>query len=227
MTEMIKKILGFVVFGILLAVLFFNTHMTLIGSGFLIGDGNYVFTYHDLVKEAETIKVRFPNEDDIAAKVIFIDPSINLAILKLEVIPKVKPQPLKISRQELGPISKSVFTLGYPWTNTLADQHILIEGSAYEDASILIDLNMALDPVHSGSPLFNTRQEVIGMVLFVTHAKTGFSHESSNNFAIPAQLLRKALKAAKIDATHSPMENLTKEVFISKSRNNIVLIEAR
>jgi len=223
---MIKVIGGFFLFGVLLVVLFFNTHMTLLGSGFLVGDGTHVLTYHHLVKEKETLTVKFPNEDNIEAKVVLLDPARNLAILKLKDTPKVKRQPLVINPNGLRPKRESVFTLGYPWTNTLQDQHVLIEGSA-GITSILIKLNMALDPLHSGSPLFNTQQEVVGMVLLEAHAKTAFSVKGSNNFAIPAMLLEKVIDAAKINATPAPDTNLTRQAFISKSRNNIVLIEAR
>ena len=223
---MIKVIGGFFLFGVLLVVLFFNTHMTLLGSGFLVGDGTHVLTYHHLVKEKETLTVKFPNEDNIEAKVVLLDPASNLAILKLKDTPKVKRQPLVINPNGLGPKSEAVFTLGYPWTNTLQDQHVLIEGSA-DITSILIKLNMPLDPVHSGSPLFNAQQEVVGMVLLEAHAKSAFPVKGSNNFAIPAMLLEKVLDAARINATPAPDTNLTRQAFISKSRNNIVLIEAR
>jgi len=223
---MIKVVGGFFLFGVLLVMLFFNTHATLLGSGFLVGDGTHVLTYHQLVKEKETLTVKFPNEDNIEAEIVFLDPASNLAILKLKDAPKVKRQPLVIKQNGLGPKSESVFTLGYPWTNTLQDQHVLIEGSA-NIRSILIKLNMALDPVHSGSPLFNTQQEVVGMVLSEAHAKSAFPVKGTNNFAIPALLLEKALDAARINATPAPDTNLTRQAFISKSRNNIVLIEAR
>ena len=223
---MIKVVGGFFLFGVLLVMLFFNTHATLLGSGFLVGDGTHVLTYHQLVKEKETLTVKFPNEDNIEAEIVFLDPASNLAILKLKDAPKVKRQPLVIKQNGLGPKSESVFTLGYPWTNTLQDQHVLIEGSA-NITSILIKLNMALDPVHSGSPLFNTQQEVVGMVLSEAHAKSAFPVKGTNNFAIPALLLEKALDAARINATPAPDTNLTRQAFISKSRNNIVLIEAR
>jgi len=224
---MIKALGGFLLLGVLLVVLMFNTHVTLLGSGFLIGDGEHVFTYHDLVKEAETLMVKFPNEDDIEAEVVFLDPASNLAILKLKEMPKVKRQPLHISRNGLGAISESVFTLGYPWTNTLQDQHILIEGSTGR-SSMLVELKMPLDPVHSGSPLFNARQEVAGMVLLKSHAKAAFPVNGSHHFAIPALLLEKALKAAKIEISTHPVEGFsTRDEFIVKSRNNIVLIEAR
>jgi S1-C subfamily serine protease len=224
---MIKRIGGFFFLGVLLVILALNTHSTLLGSGFLIGDGAHVFTYHDLVKEAKTLTVKFPNEDDIEAEVVFFDSTSNLAILKLKEMPKVKRQPLLISQNGLGAISESVFTLGYPWTNTLQDQHILIEGSTGK-SSMLVELKMPLDPVHSGSPLFNARQEVAGMVLLETHAKAAFTVQGSHHFAIPSSLLIKALQAAKIDiSTHLPEDFSSREEFIVRSRNNIVLIEAR
>ena len=65
--------------------------------------------------------------------------------------------------------------------------------------SILIDLKMPLNPVHSGSPLFNSRQEVVGMVLMGIHAKAAFPVKGTHHFAIPLLLLEKALKASKID----------------------------
>ena len=224
---MIKRMVGFFFLGVLLVILMLNTHSTLLGSGFLIGDGAHVFTYHDLVKDAETLTIKFPNEDDIEAEVVFFDSTSNLAILKLKEMPKVKRQPLLISQNGLGAISESVFTLGYPWTNTLQDEHILIEGST-GTSSMLVELKMPLDPVHSGSPLLNARQEVAGMVLLEAHAKAAFTVQGSHHFAIPSSLLIKALQAAKIVISTHPVEIFaSRDEFIVKSRNNIVLIEAR
>jgi S1-C subfamily serine protease len=224
MSKTIKVVGALLFLGLLLAVLTFNMPVTRLGSGFLVGEGRHVFTYHDLVIEAEALMVKFPNEDDIAAEMVFADPASNLAILKLKEMPKVKRLPLSISSKGLSPQGEQVFTLGYPWTNTLEDQHVLIEGSA-RPASMLIELKMPLDLVHSGSPLFNAMQEVVGMVLLAEHAKTAFPVETPQHFAIPALLLEKALKAGKINTT--PVESFSRKTFIAESRNNIVLIEAR
>ena len=118
---MVKALGAFIFVGIMLAFLIFSTPVTRLGSGFLIGDGQHVFTYHDLVKEAEVLNVKFPNEDDIEANVVFSDPASNLAILKLKEVPKVKALPLVLSASGLSLRNESVFTLGYPWTNTMED----------------------------------------------------------------------------------------------------------
>ena len=223
---MIKTVGGFILLGILLTILIFNTHVKLLGSGFLVGDGTHALTYHGLVKEAEIIKVKFPNEDDIEATVVSFDPASNLAILKLQEIPKVKRQSLMLSRKGLSSKSESVFTLGYPWTNTLQDQHVLIEGVS-GTTTILTKLSMNLEPIHSGGPLFNSKHEVVGMLLWQEHAQKAFPVKGSNHFAIPSSFLEKALQAIIINAPSTQKNNLTREAFISKSRNNIVLIEAR
>ena len=221
---MVKALGAFIFVGIMLAFLIFSTPVTRLGSGFLIGDGQHVFTYHDLVKEAEVLNVKFPNEDDIETNVVFSDHASNLAILKLKEVPKVKALPLVLSASGLSLRNESVFTLGYPWTNTMEDEHKLIEGTA-NTASVLINLKMDLDPVHSGSPLFNMKQEVVGMVLLETHAKSVFP--ASHHFAIPKLLLDNAMKAGKMDKINQPAQNISRDAFILKSRNNIVLIEAR
>ena len=220
-----KKTIGtFLFLGFLLFVMTITMPVTRLGSGFLVGEGQHVLTYHDLVKEAGVLKVKFPNEDDIAAEVVFTDTASNLAILKLKEMPKVKRLPLSISTKSLSLQGEQVFTLGYPWTNTLEDQHVLIEGSA-RPASMLIELKMPLNLVHSGSPLFNVRQKVVGLVLLEEHAKATFPIKTSQHFAIPALLLEKALKAARVNKT--PLESFSRKTFIAESRNNIVLIEAR
>ena len=223
---MLKAIGGLILLGLFLVFLIFNTPVTQLGSGFLIGDGQYVFTYYKLVKKAKVLSVKFPNEDDIEANLLFVDPAHNLALLKLKQVPKVKALPLILSANGMSLKNESVFTLGYPWTNTMEDQHKLIEGTALADTA-LINLKMDLDPVHSGSPLFNMKQEVVGMVLLEVHAKSVFPVEGSHHFAIPKLLLDNAMKAGKMDKIIRPVQNLSREPFILKSRNNIVLIEAR
>ena len=222
---MIKIISSFILIGILFTFLTLNTSMTRLGSGFLIGDGLHIFTYYNLVKEANTIKIKFPNEDDIKAEMVFHDSSNNLAILELQEAPKIKRDPIRLSREGVGYKTKPVFTLGYPWTNTMQDQHILIEGSA-SNSSILLELNMPMEPVHSGSPLFNYRNDVVGMLLFDAHAKLTFPDKKSKHIAIPTLLLEKALKEAKIKMITRKFKSGSRESFINQSKNNIVLVEA-
>ncbi len=231
---MIKVIGSVIVLGLLVLLLVMGTPVTRLGSGFLIGDGRYVITYYDLVKEAEIIKVKFPNEDDIKAKSVYKKPSTNLAILELEEAPKVKRQPLSFSEEKISTLDNYVFTLGYPWTNTLEDRHTFIEGflpKTEVNFSDLIPIDLALDPVHSGSPLINRKKEVVGMVLIAKHAADYYPAEPSSkyNYAIPSSTLKQALQSLpsfKGANLVKPKESNSIDEFIEGVRNNVVLIEA-
>jgi S1-C subfamily serine protease len=231
-----SKIIGSVILlGLLVMFLVMNTPVTRLGSGFLIGNVRTIITYYDLVKEAEIINVKFPNVDDIKAKLVYKSPSKNLAILELDETPKVKREPLTFSEPGHSVRDNYVFTLGYPWTNTLEDRHAFIEGflaNAEVAFSGLTPINLALDSVHSGSPLINRKQEVVGMVLLARHAEDHYQMDASAeyNYAIPSSVLKQAmqsLKSFKEAKSIEPRANVSMQEFIEAVRNNIVLIEAR
>jgi S1-C subfamily serine protease len=230
------KIIGSIfLLGLLVMLLVMSTPVTRLGSGFLIGDGRKVITYYGLVKEADGIRVKFPNEDDINAKLVYKDPAKNLAILELDEAPKVKREPLSFSEPGVSMQDNTVFTLGYPWTNTLEDRHTLIEGflaNKEVNFSDLIPIDLALDPVHSGSPLMNRKRQVVGMVLMARHAADYYPAELSGkyNYAIPVAILTQAMQSLQPFKNATPVkrnENVSMDAFIEGVRNNIVLIEAR
>ena len=162
---MLKEIIIFISLALLVI---FNNPVTSVGYGFMVGDGRHVFTHTGLIHEAQVITVKFPNEDDINAHSIYVDPENNIALLKLDQPPKVKRTPLIFSNSVTHHRDSYVFTLGFPWTNTQEDQHRLIKGSLHfsnTPPTNLFHLEMPLEPVHSGSPLLNIKGEVIGMVL--------------------------------------------------------------
>ena len=150
-----KKIIGVLCsLGALIFFLIFNTPVTRLGSGFLIGTGSHVFTYYDLVKEASFIKVMFPNEDDIPATFLYKDPIHNLAVLQLNNRPKVKHKQLTYSKNSYVLRSENVYTIGYPWANTMEDKHVLIKGFTSLSRKLdLIPITMPLNGVNSGGPL--------------------------------------------------------------------------
>ncbi len=228
-----KVIITALIGGLLIGLLIWSTPVARLGAGFLIGDGRLVFTYYDLVLDAENFLVKFPNEDDIPAQSIFKDKMENLAILELEESPKIKREPLSLNAGNAGLEGKYVFFLGYPWTNTLEDRHTFVEGSLTSlvaNANGLLEIQMEVDPIHSGSPLFNENREVVGMVISAQTMGDRSDYKGKLNLAIPAPVLNEVLLTQKI-AMHSnstaTLNNLPIEEFIEASRNNIVLIEAR
>lgn len=228
-----NKVIGTVLLaGLLIGFLIWSTPVTRLGSGFLIGNTRFVLTYYDLVKEPENIQVKFPNEDDIPAKWIYKGKTDNVVILELLGPPKVKREPLSIQAENALLKESYVFSLGYPWTNTLEDRHTFLEGSLAsleENASGFLEIHMDVDPIHSGSPLFNGNREVVGMVISAKTLYDRGDYSGKLNLAIPAAVLIDVMKTNKIfgNANSAPtLKNLPIEEFIEATRNNVVLIEA-
>ncbi len=219
-----KAVIAALILAVLIGVLFWGTPVTRVGSGFLAGDGRIVLTQRDLVQDAAEIRVKFPNEDDIAAQRIDRGDTGPVAILKLQEAPKVKRRPLTIQAQQ--PDEDYVFTLGYPWTNTQEDRHRLLEGalvSRVEDDSGLWSVRLELDPVHSGGPLFNSKREVVGMVLAMQGAEAAGTHR-----AVPAAVLIDVLRRNGVSVADPPAaKDASLQEFIEAVRNNVVLIEAQ
>jgi len=208
---------------VLVYLLIMQTPTSRLGSGFIINTGAHVFTYYNLVKEAKTIKVMFPNEDDIEANIIYKDIINNYTILKLKKIPTIKTQPFIFSNNDLHQEDETVYTIGYPWTNTMEDKHILINGkTSLNSKNNLIDINLEITPVNSGGPLLNSRNELVGMVLFKnTHLK-----ESHIKSFIPLSILINGIKALKTpELSYTKANNYTKTSQMIP-KNNVVLIEA-
>ncbi len=225
-----KKIIGVLCsLGALIFFLIFNTPVTRLGSGFLIGAGSHVFTYYDLVKEASFIKVMFPNEDDIPATLLYKDPIHNLAVLQLNNRPKVKHKQLTYSKNSYVLRSENVYTIGYPWANTMEDKHVLIKGSTSLSRKLdLIPITMPLNGVNSGGPLFNSNNELVGMVLFEKHAVDYYELERSKiyDYAIPVSTLIMVIKKLKLKNEPQNLKTSSKELFIESRNKNVVLIEA-
>jgi serine protease Do len=211
---------------VLVYFLVMKTPTSRLGSGFLINTGVHVFTYYNLVKEAKTIKVMFPNEDDIKANIIYKDIISNYVILKLKRIPIIKMQPFIFSDNDLHQEGETVYTIGYPWTNTMEDKHTLINGKTFLNSkNNLIDINLEIAPVNSGGPLLNSRNELVGMVLF-KNTKNTLLKESHIKSFIPLSILKNGIKALK-----TPELSYTKAIDYTKTsqtipKNNVVLIEA-
>ena len=203
-----------------------KTPTSRLGSGFLINTGVHVFTYYDLIKEAKTIKVMFPNEDDIKAKVIYKDIINNYSILILNRMPVIKLKPFIFSNNDLHQEGETVYTIGYPWTNTMEDKHTLLNGkTSLNSKNNLIDINLEITPVNSGGPLLNSRNELVGMVLF-KNTKNTLLKESHIKSFIPLSILINGIKALKTPALSYTKANNYTKMSQTIPKNNVVLIEA-
>lgn len=136
------------------------------GSGFIIDSTGYIVTNHHVVDGAERITVTLFDQRELDAEVIGTDELSDLALLKIDAdnLPVAKlgdSSKLKIGEWVLA--MGSPFGLQYSVTAGIISYmgRALPTGSASYVSYIQTDV--AINPGHSGGPLFNLAGEVIGI----------------------------------------------------------------
>ena len=162
-----------------------------LGSGFVISRKGYIVTNAHVVERASEITVIMFDKSRYKAQVIAIDPSVDLAILKVEsdkLLPTIEfcyDEPL---------IGETVLAIGNPfgYQHTLTDGiisaiHRDIEFGEEKVMADLIQTSAPINPGSSGGPLLNINGELIAVNTAIRKASEGIG------FAIPVSQLCESL----------------------------------
>jgi len=136
------------------------------GSGFFINNkGYFVTNYHVVAECNDKSKIIF-REEEVDAKLIAKDQSLDLALLRAKVKPK---DYLKISTARPEKLQK-VIVAGYPFGKGLSDdlkftQGIISSLKGYGDNSNEIQIDAAINPGNSGGPIVNEDGELMAVAV--------------------------------------------------------------
>lgn len=139
------------------------------GSGFVVDDKGHILTNAHVVDGGDTTTVTFSDRTEARARVLGVDNSTDLAVLKVaELPPGVKPVPLGDSAGLV--VGQDVVAIGNPYgyertatTGIVSALERTIEspnGFAIQNA---IQTDAAINQGNSGGPLFDRAGRVIGM----------------------------------------------------------------
>ena len=162
-----------------------------LGSGVIISSDGYVVTNNHVVGDnVREITVALPDKREIKGRVVGVDPSTDLALLKIDVagLPAV---PWGDSGQLK--IGEWVLAIGSPYQlNQTVTAGIVSAtgrtGLGFADYEDFIQTDAAINPGNSGGALINARGELIGI-------NTGLFTESGGyqgiGFAVPSNLAKR------------------------------------
>ncbi len=164
---------------------------TSLGSGFVIdAENGYIITNNHVVREAEDVRVTFPNEITVDAKIIGNDEKTDLAVLKIDT------KDLKLTAVPFGDsdtirVGDWTLAIGNPFglggtvtTGILSARARDIQSGPYDD---YLQTDASINQGNSGGPLFNMNGEVIGINTAI-FSPTGGS--VGIGFAIPSALAK-------------------------------------
>ena len=175
-----------------------------LGSGFVIDKTGHIVTNYHVVQGAGKINVSFSNGASTKATVVGVDPSSDLAVLKVDASSRAL-TPLQLGNSDDMRVGDPVVAIGNPFgldrTVTAgivsAIQRAITAPNGYTIDHV-IQTDAAINHGNSGGPLLNRRGQVIGVNAQIETGGSGNSGNVGVGFAIPsntvenviAQLLR-------------------------------------
>jgi len=166
------------------------------GSGFVLDAGGLILTNFHVVEGAESVGVILHDGTRYEAEPVGIDPSTDVALLRIPVPPEgLNPVPLGDSSSLL--VGQRVLAVGNPFglerTLTTGIVSALDRTMRAKDGRLIkgiIQTDAAINPGNSGGPLLNARGEVVGMTTAII-SQVGQS--AGIGFAVPINAIKRIL----------------------------------
>lgn len=150
------------------------------GSGFYLKDRNLIVTNNHVVSGHKVVSIEGHDQQRMTAKVVFLNPIVDLAFLlpskPMEHLPQMEIQSSS-SLKARDRVSVMGFPFGMPFTIT---EGIVSSSKQFLEGRHYIQTDAAVNPGNSGGPMLNAFGQVVG----VTTAK--FTEADNVGFAILA-----------------------------------------
>ncbi len=156
------------------------------GSGFITSSDGYILTNAHVVSNTSNIKVTLNDKREFQAKLIGLDVSSDIALLKIEAD---KLEAVEIGSSTDLKVGEWVAAIGAPFgfDNTLTAGIVSAKGRSLpnDNYTPFIQTDVAINPGNSGGPLFNLKGQVVGINSRIYSGSGGFMGIS---FSIPIDI---------------------------------------
>ena len=171
------------------------------GSGFVIDEDGHIITNEHVVDGADEFRVRFGEDGEpIEAELLGTDPSVDLALLKVDPQDVEEMQPLELGASEDLRPGDPAIAIGSPFglEGTVTSGIVSALGRTIQapngfSISGAIQTDAAINPGNSGGPLLDEQGRVIGVN---SQIRTGGGNANSGvGFAVPVDEIKRSLPA--------------------------------
>ena len=140
-----------------------------LGSGFVIDKAGHIVTNYHVVRGANTIQVSFSNNERFKARLVGVDPSTDIAVLKVDVKSRAL-KALPLGNSDSVRVGDQVIAIGNPFgldrsvtAGIVSAVQRRIEAPNSLSISHVIQTDAALNHGNSGGPLLNAQGQVVGV----------------------------------------------------------------
>lgn len=165
------------------------------GSGFLYDNQGHIVTNYHVVENAQELIVTLFDNRTFPATIVGVDPSNDLAVIRIEA--DNLPAPIPLANSDALVVGQFVVAIGNPFgqVGTLTVGVISALGRTIQspDGRFIgeaIQTDAAINPGNSGGPLLNLRGEVIGVnsqIISPSRASAGIG------FAVPSNTVQRVV----------------------------------
>ena len=167
------------------------------GSGVIISDNGYIVTNNHVIEGAKDIKVVLDDRRSYSAKVIGVDPTTDLALLKID---EKGLHFIRYGNSDDTQVGEWVLAIGNPFdlnstvtagiVSAKARNINLLKTRSNLQVESFIQTDAAVNPGNSGGALVNLRGELIGINTAIASNTGSYAGYS---FAVPSALVRKVV----------------------------------
>jgi putative serine protease PepD len=176
-----------------------------LGSGFVIDKAGHIVTNFHVVRGATKVLVSFSGKDKLVSTVVGLDPSTDLAILKIETHASAL-TPLELGNSDAVRVGDTVYAIGNPfgvYARTLTSGIVsAVQRRITAPNSLTIDnviqTDASINHGNSGGPLLDAAGQVIGVTSQI-YAENSQQGNIGIGFAVPVNTVRNI--AAQLIAT--------------------------
>ncbi len=164
------------------------------GSGFIWDNRGHIITNYHVIEDGDLFNITLPNQEEVQAKLVGIEPKKDLAVLKIEGNLK-ELYPIKVGSSSGLLVGQKVIAIGNPFgfdhsvtTGIVSALGRSMPGVGGVTIRDMIQTDAAINPGNSGGPLLNSAGELIGMnTMIVSPSRSS----SGIGFAIPVDTIKK------------------------------------
>jgi putative serine protease PepD len=163
------------------------------GSGWVYDSSGHIVTNDHVVDGSTSIKVRFWNGKTYTAKVVGVDKSTDLAVIKVDA-PSSELHPLAVADSTKVQVGDGVVAIGSPFgleetvtSGIVSALHRAIQAPNQFTINDSIQTDAAINHGNSGGPLLNSQGQVVGVNAQI---KSDSGGNEGVGFSIPSSTVR-------------------------------------
>ncbi|CAB4959683.1 unannotated protein [freshwater metagenome] len=183
---------------------------TATGSGFVVSSDGDVVTNAHVIDGADAVKVKIGDGDTLTAKVVGVDRSTDIALLKVAA-PKAL-TPLALAQSSQVQVGDPTYAIGNPYglsrtltTGVVSALHRSIESPNGYAITGVLQTDAAINPGNSGGPLLDGQGRVVGVNSQIATSSSSSDGGSGGNvgigFAVPSDTVSRVVQQLRTTGT--------------------------